>query len=54
MLFLKKGNNKIDLKEIKRVFLAEIKLAQGLIHLWDLTNTGRNVPRFGLKSLLSC
>jgi hypothetical protein len=50
----KKGNNQIDLKEIRCGFVVEIKLAQGVIHLWDLTNTVRKVPRFGLKSCLSC
>ena len=41
------------LKEMRSGFLAEIKLAKGLIHLWYLTNTGRKVTRFGLKSCLS-
>lgn len=51
--FLKKGNNKMPQRN-KVWFLAEIKLAKGLIHLWDPPNTGRNVLRFGLKSCLSC
>lgn len=50
----KKGNNQIDLKEIRCGFVVEIELAQGVIHWWDLKNTGRKGPRFGPKNLLSC
>ena len=46
MYAYKRGNIKMDLKEIRCGFLAEIKLAQCLIHLWDITNTAKELPSF--------